>query len=325
MKKEYTFTSVLAPYIRNYLTEKRSLGFLYRNNEYYLYKLDCYWVEKGYTTVSISKEQLDPWLYPSGQKGKVGIAHRCGAVRGFASYMNALGHKCYVPIVTVKIDKPVPHIFSSEELKELFAAIDSYQPETDRPKDRIAPTECRVILRMLYCCGMRINEACKLRTSDVDLENGVVTIMNGKNQKDRLVYLPDDLTDLMKGYFEKLKNDIGCTPVWFFPCRSLKSHIYYGRVEELFNICWNRTDASKHCGKKPTVHSLRHTFVVNRINIWASQGVDLAVMLTYLAKYLGHKSPNETYYYYHLVKEAFEVVRKKDASAEKVIPEVKRI
>ena len=45
-------------------------------------------------------------------------------------------------------------------------------------------------------------------------------------------------------------------------------------------------------------------------------------MLPYLSKYLGHKSPSETFYYYHLVNKAFDVIRLKDTTVKHVIPEV---
>lgn len=75
--------------------------------------------------------------------------------------------------------------------------------------------------------------------------------------------------------------------------------------------------------KHPTPHCLRHAFVVERFNEWMTQGIDTNKMLPYLSKYLGHKSPGETYYYYHLVDNAFDTVRKKDSVSGKVIPEVK--
>ena len=34
------------------------------------------------------------------------------------------------------------------------------------------------------------------------------------------------------------------------------------------------------------------------------------------------KSPDETYYYYHLVEKAFDTIREKDSVSGKVIPEV---
>ena len=81
----------------------------------------------------------------------------------------------------------------------------------------------------------------------------------------------------------------------------------------------DRADTGKH----PTPHCLRHAFVVERFNEWMAQGIDTNKMLPYLSRYLGHKSPGETYYYYHLVDNAFDTVRQKDSVSGKVIPEVK--
>ena len=54
------------------------------------------------------------------------------------------------------------------------------------------------------------------------------------------------------------------------------------------------------------------------------EGIDLNVMFVYLSKYLGHKDSDESFYYYHLVFDAFKVIRQKDTAAEKEIPEVRR-
>lgn len=71
------------------------------------------------------------------------------------------------------------------------------------------------------------------------------------------------------------------------------------------------------------IHSLRHTFVVIRINAWMEQGVDTSVMLPYLSRHLGHKSADETFYYYHQVLESLEIIRRKDRISPLVLPEVR--
>ena len=45
-------------------------------------------------------------------------------------------------------------------------------------------------------------------------------------------------------------------------------------------------------------------------------------MLPFLSKYLGHTSPSETFYYYHQVAEAFRIIRDRDITGKRVIPEV---
>lgn len=74
--------------------------------------------------------------------------------------------------------------------------------------------------------------------------------------------------------------------------------------------------------KRTTIRCLRHTFVVNKMNEWMKAGVDTAVMMPYLSRYLGHSSISETQYYYRTIEQAFAVVHRHDAVAERVIPEV---
>ena len=94
-------------------------------------------------------------------------------------------------------------------------------------------------------------------------------------------------------------------------------------VNRRFNEVWAKTSFAGS-REKPSVHDFRHTYVVNRINLWMEQGLDFDHMLPYLCKYLGHRNFNETYYYYHYAEEAAKTIREKDRVIEKVIPEVMR-
>jgi hypothetical protein len=52
------------------------------------------------------------------------------------------------------------------------------------------------------------------------------------------------------------------------------------------------------------------------------EGIPLKEMLPFLSRYLVHQSPDETFYYYHQVTEAFRIIRNKDKTGKLVIPEV---
>jgi integrase len=52
------------------------------------------------------------------------------------------------------------------------------------------------------------------------------------------------------------------------------------------------------------------------------QGEDTELMMPYLQKYLGHKSLQDSYYYYHTSRQLFESIRIRDKMGESVIPEV---
>ena len=45
-------------------------------------------------------------------------------------------------------------------------------------------------------------------------------------------------------------------------------------------------------------------------------------MLPYLFRYLGHKTIEETHYYYHLALTANQIIRQKDIQSKYIIPEV---
>ena len=71
----------------------------------------------------------------------------------------------------------------------------------------------------------------------------------------------------------------------------------------------------------PHPHSLRHGFAVANLRRWATAGADLAVMLPYLACYMGHADLRGTQYYLRLTADAYpEVMAKAQIRFGHVIP-----
>ena len=322
--RDYPYSSVLAPFIQDYVAEKRALGYIYNVKGYQLFRLDQYWNENGYKDAAFTPERLDAWMCSLPGESKSSQNSRIGAARGIARYLNTHGIKCYIPTLYVGKDQKQIHVMDKTELAEFFSAVDSYQPKTHKPCDLRMANEYPIIFRLFYCCGMRNNEVCELRKTDIDLENGIVTIYDGKKHRDRLVYLPEDLLTLIRKYCRYLEKDLGVKSEWLFPGRFLKEHVLKTSIDRNFRDFWNKTEASKHCDKRPTPHSLRHGFVVDRINNWILAGIDINVMFVYLSKYLGHKDPDESFYYYHLVREAYDIIKQRDTVTKDVIPEVRR-
>ena len=322
--RNYPYQSALAPYIKDYISEKRSLGFIYNTKGYQLYRLDQYWVKNDFNDARLTSERLEEWTCALPGESKSSQGSRIGAARGLSVYLNTLGMKCDIPILNIGRDRRQVHLLDKTELHELFAVVDSYVPQSAARSDSRMADEYPIMFRLYYCCGMRNNEACSLRASDIDLEKGIITVYDGKNNKDRLVYLPEDLRILASRYFQSLKKALGYEPYWFFPGRNPDKHVPKTSIDKKFRAFWHKTPSSNTCDKDPTPHSLRHGFVVDRINKWILEGVDINVMFIYLSKYLGHKNPDESFYYYHLASDAFRIVRQKDTMSDDVIPEVRR-
>jgi integrase len=233
--------------------------------------------------------------------------------------MRSLGKDVYIPKHFASETVGVPHILSGAELQSFFAAVDAYAPP--QPSFRRLVWTYQVLFRLFYCCGLRLSEGCYLPCSCAELNKGTIKILHSKGDKDRLVFLSDDVRALCRQYNQKMQSMIADRE-WFFPGWRLDRPIRATSVDKKFGEFWDKTPFAATVDKKPTVQALRHTFVVNKMNEWMEAGVDTAVMMPYLSRYLGHSSISDTQYYFHTIEQAFPVVRHHDAVARHVIPEV---
>lgn len=321
MKTRNSRQSIVAPYIDGLLKEKRANGYAYESEELVLNRFDIYCVENDLETTYITREFLAGWMEQKESEGTHNRGKRISCVKQLLVYMAARGINVYIPHDFCHFMRPLPHIFDSSELKEFFHELDSFIP---RDNNRIVwrmSIEYRLLFRLYFCCGLRNFEAAGIATKNVDLQIGILTVLNSKGQKDRLVYMPSDLLNSCKEYFAWICDELGVIPRWFFPGMNPNKPLPNTTVVSVFNRYWNRTRYA-NCSNKPTVHDFRFTFVVKRMNLWAEAEMDLQVMMPYLSRYLGHKSINETFYYYYLVNDAYKTVAKKDTIASDVIPEV---
>lgn len=324
MDKGYVRTSPVAEYIDGLLTEKRALGFSYMFEEYVLNNFDHYCIAHGLQEPCFSRDFLQEWLCVQGREGASYHSQRISFVRQLALYMNSIGINAYIPVESVKKEINIPHFLSPLELDAFFSSLDGTEPGTTRGTAWRMWNEYRVIFRLLYTCGMRNSEACCLRVGDIDLGKGILTIIHAKGDKDRLVYVADDMNELLCRYVQYIASSLGFMPHWLFPSKYPEKHVHKATLDARFNRAWEKTQFASSCEKKPTVHSLRHTFVVDRMNAWLEEGLSYSQMLPYLSRYLGHSGIAESLYYYHLNERANVLIRRKDHTAGRVIPGVEK-
>lgn len=318
----YEYQSCFGPYIQQFLREKREAGFIYESEEWLLKHFDAFCFQKGISQPFLSKELVTEWGTLKEKEETVTCSKRMSVLRRFGFYMISLGKEAYIPKHFYKSVKRVVHILSDDEIVSVFKVVDEYIPSMSYEAFHRLAEEYKVIFRLLYCCGLRISEVRNLHTDDVDLDHGRLRIMQSKGRKDRMVYLSEDLTELLREYASKLSAVFRCQSVWFFPAKNPKQQLSNVTIDKRFRDSWAKTPFAKNCDRKPTVHCLRHSFVVKRMNLWMEEGVSLKEMLPFLSKFLGHTSPEETLYYYHQVDSAFRIIRSLDKTSAKVIPEV---
>ena len=237
--------------------------------------------------------------------------------------MNGIGVASYIPTDRIRRTYPVYHILTKEEIQGLFRAIDDYTPSRPSMDTARMASEYGVIFRLILSTGLRRTEAATIRVQDIDWAVHSIAIYNAKGKKDRLVYMSEDMAMICREYLNNLQRMIGFESFWLFPGVDSSKHVSPGSLTILFRRLWLSTSFAASSEKNPTIHSLRHVYVVFRMNIWIEQGVDLNVMMTYLSRHLGHKTPKETFYYYHQVSEAFKAICLRDTVAPAVLPEVR--
>ncbi len=61
----------------------------------------------------------------------------------------------------------------------------------------------RVFFMTVYAAGLRIGEACRLETRDIDAEQGIIRVRHGKGGKERLVMLSPRLLVVLRAYWKQ--------------------------------------------------------------------------------------------------------------------------
>jgi len=207
------------------------------------------------------------------------------------------------------------YVFTDDEVRRLFTAIDSQPMSAYSNKAMVDP----VLFRVLYGAGLRVSEALSLTLADVDTRNGTLRIRDSKNGESRTVPVTARLTATLEGYIAAAHPAPATSDHVFYsiaPGRPVNQPTVYLRFRGYLG------DAGiPHFSGGPHPHSLRHGFAVANLRRWAGQGADLAVMLPYLACYMGHADLRGTQYYLRLTSDAYpEVMARAQVRFGYVIP-----
>ena len=145
--------------------------------------------------------------------------------------------------------------------------------------------------------------------------------MRVKKASGRVVYMADDLAALCSDYLGWLRGALGSEPEWLFPGENPSRPLPVTSADRAFARFWKATGLGEGRSDKPVVHSLRHSFITDRTNLWALDGVDVDAMMPYLSRYAGHANLQSTYYYIHTSERLRDVIAKYDVTGSSAIPE----
>lgn len=177
------------------------------------------------------------------------------------------------PLNTLDIVRPrktrrMPVVLSQEEVRSILKLVKV-------PIYRMA-------LTLIYACGLRISEAVRLETTDIDGKRHVVLVRNGKGGRDRYVPLHQRPLELLREYYGAYAGK----SKYLFP--SGDGHVSAYALQRAFKIALMESGIKK----RATPHTLRHSFATHLLE----GGEDIRT----IKDVLGHASIVTTDLYTHV-------------------------
>lgn len=280
-----------------YLAVRQAMGYAMRAERTLLADFVRFVIDRGALNPIRAQAALDWASCGSEQRGASGTATCLTIARRFLSHLRASDPDIEVPdyglVATAR--RPPPFLFSDAEIKRLLAAA-----QETGPHDSLRPHTLTTLLGLLASTGLRVGEAVRLTVSDVQLSAAPPRLLVRHTKFDKSRWVPLHATTAAQlaeylGLRRKLAYD-ALSDSFFVSERGTALRI--ASLWRWFGQAVFRLGLWPEKGKRwPSLSSFRHTFAVQRLRLWYEEGADLTTLLPHLSVYLGHVSPEETYWY----------------------------
>lgn len=176
-----------------------------------------------------------------------------------------------------KIDK-IPYPKSDKKLPIVLSI-----PEVQRMFDVCENKKHKVILALLYSCGLRVSELINLKWSHIDRSRMIINIIQAKGKKDRQVMLPDVIIPVLEQYYKEYKSIEYVLNGW-------KGEPMY-TAESVRNVI-KQLAVKAGINKRVYTHLMRHCSFTHMVEA----GVDINL----IQKLAGHNNVKTTNMYLHI-------------------------
>jgi site-specific recombinase XerD len=170
-----------------------------------------------------------------------------------------------------KKDKKLPIVLSVDEIQRMFDVCENKKH--------------KVILALLYSCGLRVGELINLKWSHIDRSRMIINIIQAKGKKDRQVGLPCHIIPLLESYYFEYK-----TKEYVLNGQFTDKELRYS--ERSVNEVLKQLGEKAGIKKRIYAHLIRHCFATHSVE----NGTDINL----LQKLLGHSNVKTTNIYLHI-------------------------
>jgi integrase/recombinase XerD len=278
----------LARDAKEFLRFKRSMGITYQRGEHVLDSFLRFVVQRWGNGKIELDDVVRQWCARRAGCKAVTVANEFGVVRQLCLYRRRYDPSGYVPehaLAPIKESIFQPYIFSHDEVRQVLALASRHHGHF------IWAGMLRPLILVLYCTGLRLGEAARLHTTDVNLDRGTLMIRCSKGRS-RLVVIRSDLVAELRSYVaqrQRLVRDLGRPdPEAFFLRRDASGLTVRSASEAIRRLLrqLGLKPATGRAGARP--YEFRHAFAVHRLTAWANEGIDIHTKLPLLSAYLGH-------------------------------------
>jgi integrase len=251
-----TSRRILGERVTEYLEHRRSLGFGLKANEVVLSDLVRFAKTSGHRG-PLTTEFILRWATHRIEHSSRYQAERLSIARGFAQYLAARDGKSEVPdqrLLGGRFHRGQPHIYSDEQLRQLLETAIAFPSA-----DPLRRTGYATVFGLLASTGMRVSEPLRLGVADVDLDRGVLRILETKFHKSRLVPMHATVIEAMRRYAAQRDRDPrGRSSAWFFLGRGDRRLPYRSVLHAFRRICSMLGWRGNGDLPLPRIHDLRH-------------------------------------------------------------------
>ena len=263
--------------MRRYLEEVR---YSERTNESYLALLELffkYFNEKD--PLDISMEEVSEFIHDFIVTNGYSKSYQNQIISSIKTFyrISGRGHSDLELFERPRKSRALPKVFSKEEVQRILNATRN--------------TKHKLLLWIIYSCGLRRSEITNVKLTDLDRDRSVLHIKEGKGRIDRIV-------PVSKKVWEKLDEYIS----GFHPVKYLFEGQGGGKysAESVYRVFKQALHASG-IKKDVGVHSLRHSYATHL----HESGLDIR----YIQELLGHRSTRTTEIYTHVSRRDLVVIR----------------
>ena len=180
-------------------------------------------------------------------------------------------------IKTPKIKKSTPVVMTKEEIAKLFSVIKN--------------KKYLIMMKLYYGSGFRLSEAINLKKKDIDFNENVIWIRDGKGGKDRMSIISDSMSKQLEEFTEHINKDD------FVFTNSKGDPVSQRQVQKIIE----KAKIEANIQKDVHIHTLRHSFATHLLE----GGTDIRK----IQELLGHSDLSTTQIYTKVTNEELKKIK----------------